>query len=124
MKFVILSNSPIPGYGGIKGPVMTPREYDLHQVLRWVVAGVDIREVMEDGSYRKLQFNDERIIEAIGKELDNKRAQKQKDEKEVKPVEKKEEPKKTVVPRVKERAEKIKKETKPVFEVDDLEPME
>ena len=29
MKFVILSNATIPGYGGIKGPILTPQEIPL-----------------------------------------------------------------------------------------------
>jgi hypothetical protein len=68
MKFVILHRKQIPGYS-ICGPILTPMEYDIHQVLRWVAAGVDIREVMEDGSYRKLAFNDKRLMEELNKKL-------------------------------------------------------
>lgn len=67
MKFVILSSCEIPGFGGARGPVLTPQEYDLHLVLRMITNGVDIREVMEDGSYRKLVFNDPAVMKAIDK---------------------------------------------------------
>ena len=69
MKFVILSNKVILDFN-VKGPVMTPTEYDVHQVLRWIAAGIDVREVMEDGSYRKLSFNDERLKEELRKKSD------------------------------------------------------
>ena len=68
MKFVILHRKQIPGFS-VCGPILTPMEYDIHQVLRWVAAGVDIREVMEDGSYRKLSFNDKRLMEELDKKL-------------------------------------------------------
>ena len=66
MKFVILTNKIIPGFS-VKGPILSPAEYDIYQVLRWVAAGVDVREVMEDGSYRKLSFNDERLVAELTK---------------------------------------------------------
>lgn len=69
MKFVILHVGIIPGTGNAKGPVLSPQEYDLRDVLKWIAHGIDIREVMEDGSYRKLEFNDRRINEAINKGL-------------------------------------------------------
>lgn len=65
MKFVIMHTGEIPGYGHVRGPVLTPQAYDLSTVLKWVSHGVDIREVMEDGSYRKLTFNDRRLKSAI-----------------------------------------------------------
>lgn len=80
MKFVILSHGIVPDFG-VRGPVLTPREYDLHQVLKWVAYGVDIREVMDDGTYRKLSFNDERIMDKIRKELNNKVVEKKEEEK-------------------------------------------
>lgn len=80
MKFVILSHGIVPDFG-VRGPVLTPREYDLHQVLKWVVYGVDIREVMDDGTYRILSFNDERILDEIRKELNNKVVEKKEEEK-------------------------------------------
>ena len=83
MKFVIMNNGTIPGVG-VKGPVLTPRSYDIHQVLKWIVTGVDIREVMEDGSYRKLIFNDERLMQELGKKLDDTRQEKISVEEEVK----------------------------------------
>ena len=80
MKFVILSHGIVPDFG-VRGPILTPREYDLHQVLKWVVYGVDIREVMDDGTYRILSFNDERILDEIRKELNNKVVEKKEEEK-------------------------------------------
>ena len=64
MKFVILSNKIIPDFN-VKGPVLTPMEYDIHQVLRWLTSGIDVREVMEDGSYRKLSFNDAKLVDEL-----------------------------------------------------------
>lgn len=71
MKFVILSCKIIPGYS-VKGPILTPANYDIHQVLKWVAAGVDVREVMEDGSFRKLSFNDERLLNELNKKIEKK----------------------------------------------------
>lgn len=145
MKFVIMNNGTIPGVG-VKGPVLTPRSYDIHQVLKWIVSGVDIREVMEDGSYRKLIFNDERLMQELGKNLDDTRQEKIAVEEEVKKMEKerrivhKEKPKNKKVQFVpvmdeenkkiepKKHVDEVKEEDtekkKPSFEVDDLEPME
>ena len=69
MKFVILSHKQIPGYG-VKGPILSPASYDIHLVLKWIAAGVDVREVMDDGSLRKLTFNDARLMEELNKKLD------------------------------------------------------
>lgn len=85
MKFVILSHGIVPDFG-VSGPILTPREYDLHQVLKWVVYGVDIREVMDDGTYRILSFNDERILDEIRKELNNKVVEKKEEKKEVEKI--------------------------------------
>ena len=82
MKFVILSHKIIPGFG-VKGPVMSPATYDIHLVLKWVAAGVDVREVMEDGSYRKLSFNDERLLEELNKKLDKQAKERAKVKKEL-----------------------------------------
>ena len=71
MKYVILSNKMIPGYD-VKGPIMSPAEYDPHLVMRWVLNGLDIREVMEDGSYRKIERNDERVMNEIHNKTDKK----------------------------------------------------
>lgn len=62
MKFVITSNKKIPGFGGIKGPILTPQEIPLKKVLDMVSLGFEVFEVMEDGSRRKVQFSDERIL--------------------------------------------------------------
>lgn len=62
MKFVIMSNKKIPGFGGIKGPILTPQEIPLKKVLDMVSLGFEVFEVMEDGSRRKVQFSDERIL--------------------------------------------------------------
>lgn len=80
MKFVILSHGIVPDFG-VRGPILTPREYDLQQVLRWIAFGVDVREVMEDGSYRDLSFNDERILDEIRKSLNKKVVEKKTEEK-------------------------------------------
>ena len=85
MKFVILSHGIVPDFG-VRGPILTPREYDLHQVFKWVAYGVDIREVMDDGTYRKLSFNDERILDEIRKELNNKVVEKKEEKKEVEKI--------------------------------------
>lgn len=77
MRFVILSYKEIPGYG-VKGPILSPANYDVHLVLKWINAGIDVREVMEDGSYRKLSFNDPRLMEELHKKLD-KQAKKRED---------------------------------------------
>lgn len=131
MKFVILSSSCIPGFNGARGPILTPTAYDLHLVLQWLCAGVDVREVMPDGSYRKLQFNDEKIMKEIDEELEMKRIQKEQNVDFLKeePVKKVDKPKviKTK-PVVKQETTKVveepKKEEKPSFVVDDLEKLE
>ena len=71
-----MSNCVLPECG-VRGPVLTPRYYDIHLVLKWLAAGVDIREVMEDGSYRKLEFNDERVMKELDEELERKRIEKE-----------------------------------------------
>ena len=68
MKFVILSNKKIPGFGGIKGPILTPQEIPLKKVLNMVSLGFEVFEVMEDGSRRKVQFSDERILSEMIKQ--------------------------------------------------------
>lgn len=140
MKFVIFSNCTIPGFG-VRGPVMTPRAYDLHQVLKWLSVGLDVREVMEDGSYRKLTFNDEKLNAEVGKLIEAAREYKEEREKlkvkknekkeykqtvgifpkeDVKPIKKKEKVKKEVV---KEEA-KEQKEPEVNFPIDNLEKPE
>lgn len=76
MKFVITSNKKIPGFGGIKGPILTPQEIPLEKVLNMVSLGFEVFEVMEDGSRRKVQFSDERILcEMINQKLTKKYCQ-------------------------------------------------
>lgn len=76
MKFVIMSNKKIPGFGGIKGPILTPQEIPLKKVLNMVSLGFEVFEVMEDGSRRKVQFSDERILcEMINQKLTKKYCQ-------------------------------------------------
>ena len=143
MKFVILSNGILPECR-VRGPVLTPRYYDIHLVLRWLAAGVDIREVMEDGSYRKLEFNDERVMKELDEELERKRIEKEQKlkllEEESKVIKKKPVPKKINIypPEPLKPIKEEKKKEKPVeevkeevtekkkssFEVDELEPME
>ena len=74
MRYVILSRSPIPGFG-VSGPILSPAHYDIHLVLRWIGAGVDIREVMEDGSYRRLRINDERLMEELNRKIEKQAAE-------------------------------------------------
>ena len=63
MKFVILSTKRLPN--GQHGPILTPAEYDVYLVLKFLALGIDVREVMEDGSYRKLEYNDAKLFEII-----------------------------------------------------------
>lgn len=145
MKFVILDNRSLPEFNGVRGPILTPRFYDIHLILRWIAAGIDIREVMEDGSYRKLEFNDERVMKELDEELERKRIEKEQKtkllEKEpvkkpkpvpkkvniyppepVKPIKEKKEEKQVVKEEPKKEPEVQKK--KPEFELDELEPMD
>ena len=73
MKFVIMSRGQLPFYNGACGPILTPVAYDIHLVLKWLAAGVDVREVMDDGSFRKLEFNDERVMKELDEDLEIKR---------------------------------------------------
>ena len=148
MKYVIMSNGTIPGYG-VRGPVLTPRTYNIHQVLKWLAVGVDVREVMEDGSFRKLHFNDPKLVEEANKDLDKQRIERNRIEEEVKamgikpknkpskkqvqfvPVveeqnkkNKKVEHKKPVEEIKEEVKEEVTENKKPSFEVDELKPME
>ena len=78
MKCVILSRKIIPGYG-VKGPILSPAEYDIHQILKWINVGIDVREVMEDGSYRKLNVNDPKLMGLLNEKV-NKKAEERKQE--------------------------------------------
>ena len=78
MKCVILSRKMIPGYG-VKGPILSPAEYDIHQILKWLNVGIDVREVMEDGSYRKLNINDPKLIELLNEKVNKKTEQRKQD---------------------------------------------
>ena len=78
MKCVILSRKMIPGYG-VKGPILSPAEYDIHQILKWINVGIDVREVMEDGSYRKLYINDPKLIELLNEKVNKKSEQRKQD---------------------------------------------
>ena len=132
MKFVILDNKEIPGFGGARGPILTPTAYNLHDVLKWITFDIDIREVMSDGSYRKLQFNDERIMKEINEELEFKRLEKAEQEEvtsikedNTKPVEnnKTNNSKKASKVPNKKPVEESKKEDKVELVVDELEKM-
>lgn len=134
MKFVILSSCEIPGFGGARGPVLTPQEYDLHLVLRMITNGVDIREVMEDDSYRKLVFNDPAVMKAIDKGFTKTQ---QKEEKpptvevatKSKPRKKKDEPVENLskedeeLAQLEKEIEALEKEEKKEFQIDNLEEM-
>lgn len=65
MKFVILSSVPIPGFNGQRGPLLTPQYLDAKLVLKMVAMGIDVKEVMEDGSYRDVEFSDSRLIDEM-----------------------------------------------------------
>lgn len=78
MKCVILSRKIIPGYS-VKGPILSPAEYDIHQILKWLNVGIDVREVMEDGSYRKLNINDPKLIELLNEKVNKKAEQRNQD---------------------------------------------
>ena len=65
MRFVILSAKPLPIGNGVHGPILSPAEYDVHLVLKLLALRIDVREVMEDGSYRKLDSNDEKLLELL-----------------------------------------------------------
>lgn len=132
MKFVILDNKEIPGFGGARGPILTPTAYNLHDVLKWITFDIDIREVMSDGSYRKLQFNDERIMKEINEELEFKRLEKAEQEEvtsikedNTKPAEtyKNNKSKKASKAPNKKPVEESKKEDKVELVVDELEKM-
>ena len=69
MKFVILSAKTIPGFN-VRGPILSPAEYDIHLVLRWIGLGIDVREAMEDGSYRKLKHNDPKLVELLDAKIE------------------------------------------------------
>ena len=142
MKFVILSRGQLPFYNGACGPILTPVAYDIHLVLKWLAAGVDIREVMDDGSFRKLEFNDERVMKELDEDLERKRIEKEQHikllEEEQKVDAKKVVTKKmNIYPPEPVKPVKEKKKEKPVvkeepkvekkkseLEVDELEPME
>ena len=142
MKFVIMSRGQLPFYNGACGPILTPVAYDIHLVLKWIAAGVDIREVMDDGSFRKLEFNDERVMKELDEDLERKRIEKEQHvkllEEEQKVEVKKVVPKKVnIYPAEPVKPVKEKKKEKPVvkeepkvekkkpeLEVDELEPME
>ena len=140
MKFVVMSRGQLPFYNGVCGPILTPVAYDIHLVLKWIAAGVDVREVMDDGSFRKLEFNDERVMKELDEDLERKRIEKEQhvklleEEVDVKKVVPKKvniypaEPVKPVKEKKKEKLvvkeePKVEKK-KPELEVDELEPME
>lgn len=69
MKFVILSSTVIPGFNGQRGPLLTPQELDVKSVLKMVGCGIDVREVMSDGSYRKVEFSDDRLTNYLSNKI-------------------------------------------------------
>ena len=128
MKFVVLDNRELPMYNGVKGPIMTPTAFDVQLVLKWLAFEIDVREVMEDGSFRKLEFNDKKLMRELDEKLEMKRIEKEQKIKlvEQKPVTKKAANKKVVVrpqPKKEEVKEpEVKKE--PELFVDDLKKPE
>ena len=134
MKFVILSNKKLPGYS-VMGPILSPAEYDVHQVLKWLMMGIDVREVMEDGTHRKLTIHDEKLAELVKEKTNAKMEERNQimDNKQfdatpqgnVKLKEQKHKPKEqpVVQPKKKEEVKKIelpKKEEKVVVETPEL----
>lgn len=69
MKFVILSYKMIPGYN-VKGPILSPASYDVCKVLDWIRLGLDVREVMPDGSYRRLKADDPKLKELLDAKIE------------------------------------------------------
>jgi len=68
MKFIIKSNAKIPGFGGIRGPILTPQLIPAKKVLDMVSKGCAVYEVMDDGSHRKVEFSDSRVFNQMMKE--------------------------------------------------------
>ena len=68
MRVVVLSTGTIPGFN-VRGPILSPTEYDIHLILRWISLRLDVREVMEDGSYRKLKSNDPKLLELLDEKI-------------------------------------------------------
>ena len=128
MKFVVLDNRELPMCNGVKGPIMTPTAFNIQLVLKWLAFEIDVREVMEDGSFRKLEFNDKKLMRELDEKLEMKRIEKEQKIKlvEQKPVTKKAANKKVVVrpqPKKEEVKEpEVKKE--PELFVDDLKKPE
>lgn len=135
MKFVILSNKKLPGYD-VMGPILSPAEYDVHQVLKWLMMGIDVREVMDDGTHRKLTIHDEKLSEMVKEKTNSKMEERQQivsnkkfdatPQGNVKLKEQKHKPKKqpVVQPKKKEDVKMVelpkKEEEKPVAEVPEL----
>jgi ABC-type antimicrobial peptide transport system ATPase subunit len=68
MRCVVYSKCELPEFRGIRGPIMSPTELDPQLIMKWLYVGLDVREVMPDGSYRRLEFNDKKLNEMIDKE--------------------------------------------------------
>ena len=129
MKFVVLDNRELPMYNGVKGPILTPTAFDIQLVLKLLAFGIDVREVMEDGSFRKLEFNDERVMRELDEKFEMKRIEKEQKIKlvEQKPVTKKVTNKKVVVrpqPKKEEEVKEPEVKKEPELFVDDLKKPE
>lgn len=86
MKFVILSSAVIPGFNGQRGPLLTPQELDVKSVLKMVGCGIDVREVMPDGSYRKVEFSDDRLTNYLSNKIIQKQEKEMKIEEKAKDI--------------------------------------
>lgn len=69
MRCVVTTSAPLPGYN-VCGPIMTPQNIDARVILKWLASGIEVYEVMEDGSRRRLSFNDTRLKKEIDLEYD------------------------------------------------------
>ena len=74
MRCVVYSKCELPEFRGIRGPIMSPTELDPQLIMKWLYVGLDVREVMPDGSHRKLKINDEKLVELLNNIYEEKRA--------------------------------------------------
>lgn len=74
MRCVVYSKCELPEFRGIRGPIMSPTELDPQLIMKWLYVGLDVREVMPDGSHRRLKTNDEKLVELLNKKYEEKQA--------------------------------------------------
>ena len=110
MRCVVYSKCELPEFRGIRGPIMSPTELDPQLIMKWLYVGLDVREVMPDGSHRRLKTNDGKLVELLNKKYEEKQA-KRLDNVNVQPKKKeiKQQPKnKKEVPKAKPYEKKVK----------------